>query len=198
MKPFEPSTLPDGCEITCGRVPENLVSGEPDGPDFQRLWEMHPTTYTEAMIHGRRVNMPRWIQAYEKDYPYSNQTAVALAAPPEIKHFLDWSIAEIDPRHNGILINWHDGKEGHYHGKHRDSEKGLIPGTRIITISLGEERVFRLRPHRSPAGVMHDVILKHGDFIVIPWETNRRWTHEIPRLARYQGRRISVTIRAFL
>ncbi len=198
MEQYEKTTFLDGCEIICGRVPVSLVPDDPEGPSFKRLWEIHPTTYTEAMIHGRRVNMPRWVQAYEKDYPYSNQTAVAKAAPPEIKRFLDWSIAEIDPRHNGILINWHDGKEGHYHGKHRDSEKGLIPGTRIITISLGEERVFRMRPYGCGARVLHDIILKHGDFIIIPWETNRAWTHEIPRFVRYQGRRISVTIRAFL
>lgn len=32
---------------------------------------------------------------------------------------------------------------------------------------------------------------------VMPWQTNLVWKHAVPHLARYRGRRLSVTIRAF-
>ena len=182
-----------GCEVIRGSLPENTIPG-PD--QFEELWDLHPDHFSEAVIHGRVVKMPRWVQAYEKNYAYSNQLAVAKKAPPVLMKFLEWCQSEIDQRSNGILVNWHDGKLRHCHGKHRDEVKGLVPGAPIVTISLGEERVFRLRPY--PEGKpKQDIVLQNGEFIVIPWETNQKWTHEVPRFARYQGRRISVTMRAF-
>lgn len=86
------------------------------------------------------------------------------------------------------------GKLSHYHGKHRNSTDGLIADTPIITVSRGEERVFRLRPYPA-AKPIRDFILHNGDFILISWLTNQQWTHEIPKLAKYKQRRIS--IRAF-
>ena len=34
----------------------------------------------------------------------------------------------------------------HYIGAHRDSTASMIEGVPIVTVSLGEERAFRLRP----------------------------------------------------
>jgi hypothetical protein len=42
-----------------------------------------------------------------------------------------------------------------------------------------------------------DISLPNGSVIVIPWETNPAWTHSVPASRRFQGRRISVTLRAF-
>lgn len=47
---------------------------------------------------------------------------------------------------NGLLLNWYDGRFGHHIGKHGDSRVGMIPGAPIVTISLGEERNWRLAP----------------------------------------------------
>ena len=56
----------------------------------------------------------------------------------------------VDDRLNGLLLNWYDGRLGHYIGKHRDSRVNMIHGAPIVTISLGEERSFRLAPWRRP------------------------------------------------
>lgn len=97
---------------------------------------------------------------------------------------------------NGILLNWYDGALGHYSGKHRDSWANMIDGAPIVTISLGDERVFRLRPWRS-AGTPIDFAAVSGAVFIMPYETNLAWTHEVPKSARHTGRRISVTLRAF-
>ena len=65
----------------------------------------------------------------------------------------------------------------------------------IVTVSFGEERVFRLRPYRGRGYT--DVQARDGDVFLMPYGTNLAWTHELPRFKRYRGRRISVTVRAF-
>lgn len=181
------------CVIQTGRIPAALI---PDDASFESLWGLHPEEFSELKIHGKTVKMPRWDRAYAKDYPFANQVAGAHTTPELLVPFLNWAQSEILPEINGLFVNWHDGKLSHYHGKHRDSTKGLIPDTPIITVSLGEERVFRMRPYKTE-GNMRDFVLRSGDYVVIPWETNQRWTHEVPKFARYKGRRISVTMRAF-
>ena len=190
---MEKVQLGDGCEIWVGTVKEELCPSE---DQFEQLWALHPDEHSEIVIHGKKVKVPRWDQAFEKDYPFSNQIAKAASAPESLIGYLRWAQEVVDPRTNGLFVNWHDGAQSHYHGKHRDSVNGLVQGTSIITVSLGEERVFRLRSYPS-GNPKHDFVMTSGSFIVIPWETNQNWTHEIPKFARYKGRRISVTMRAF-
>lgn len=170
-------TFDDSCSLQSGSIPSELV---PDGTTFEALWNLHPKEHSIIVIHGKRVAVPRWEQAYGKDYAFSNQTAVALKIPEQFTPYLDWARAEIEPRLNGIFVNWHDGAKKHYHGKHRDSTKGIVAGTPIVTISLGEERVFRMRPHPS-GSPKQDFMLENGDYVVIPWETNQNWSHEVPK-----------------
>ena len=108
---------------------------------------------------------------------------------------LGWAREQVDPRLNGLLLNWYDPERKHYIGKHRDSTKGMVADTPIVTISLGATRPFRMRPYRRAGGFV-DVEAVDRSVLVIPWEVNQRWTHEVPHRAS-GGRRISITVRAF-
>jgi alkylated DNA repair dioxygenase AlkB len=156
---------------------------------------MHPEKYYEIMIHGRLVKTPRWQQAYGVDYHYTHATNVALPIPPPLVPFLAWANTVIDGRLNGILINWYDGRLKHYIGKHRDSTKHMVDGSPIVTISFGESRTFRLRPWKKKG--YRDFPADDGKVFVMPYETNRKWTHEVLHATGSFGRRISVTARAF-
>ena len=92
-------------------------------------------------------------------------------------------------------MNWYDAAHEHYIGPHRDKTNGLVQDAPIVTICPQEERVFRLRPWKA-TGVV-DFPARHGAVFVMPFETNQAFTHEVPHFARYEGRRISVTLRAF-
>lgn len=132
------------------------------------------------------------------DYEFSGQVSRALAVPPLLAPFLQWSKATFDEELNGLLVNWYDGKLRHYIGPHRDKYGKLMPGSPIVTVSFGEERIFRMRPWRSGMNRNTvDLIVRDRSVIVIPYETNLRFTHEVPHFARWQGRRVSVTLRAF-
>jgi alkylated DNA repair dioxygenase AlkB len=181
-----------GHEILLGRLPDDLI---PNEAAFEALWDLHPEGFHEIMIHGRLVKTPRWQQAYGRDYQYTGQVNRALPVAPEMEAMFAWFKEALDPRLNGLLFNWYDGARDHYIGAHRDSTVGMIEGAPIVTLSLGEERVFRMRPWKGRG--YEDVVVGDGDLLVIPFETNQAFTHEVPKFKRYAGRRISVTARAF-
>lgn len=149
-------------------------------------------------MYGRLVDTPRWQQAYGRDYFYTGRLNHALPVPVELEPLHGWVRDAFGTEFNGLLLNWYDGSRGHHIGPHRDSRRGLVHGSAIVTISLGEERVFRLRPWpRSAGGTPVDFRAVNGSVFLMPWETNLAFTHEVPASATRCGRRISVTLRAF-
>jgi len=178
-----------------------FTSGEPvpnfvlNDAIFLKIWDLHPKEYHIVKIHGKEIPTPRWQQAYGKNYNYTGSKNNALPIPDILKVFLEWSQKNIDDRLNGLLLNWYDGLKSHYIGAHRDSTKDLQEGSPIVTISLGEERVFRMRPYKNKG--FKDIEMRNGTVIVVPWNTNQHWTHEVPHFKKYSGKRISITLRAY-
>jgi alkylated DNA repair dioxygenase AlkB len=192
---FERNDLGDGCAFFSGHLPSCLL---PDTETFDKLWANHPAEYHVISIHGRQVPTPRWQQAYGMDYHYTGQINRARSVPDSLEDYLRWAKTTVDERLNGMLLNWYDGELGHYIGRHRDSTKNMVVGAPIVTISLGEERIFRLRPWPPVRGSRRlDFRARNGTVFVMPFETNLAWTHEVPASKRAAGRRISVTLRAF-
>ncbi len=192
---FHAQALGDGCLLYVGRVPPTLSWDE---ATFKAVWALHPAARPVIKMLGRHVAVPRWYQAYGADYYFSRQTSEALPVPDLLAPLLAWASAAIDPRMNGLLLNWYDGRFGHYIGPHNDNEKQLAEGAPIVTVSFGETRVFRLS-RKGPGGrtLTRDFAAVPGTVFILPRETNGEWKHAVPRKASYLGRRISVTVRAF-
>jgi alkylated DNA repair dioxygenase AlkB len=192
---FRCHELSDGCTFWTGELPQTLRL-PPDA--FDALWQTHPDEYADIRVPtGKWVKTPRWQQAYGRDYYFSGQVSSALPMTPMLAPFLEWAQTALDPRINGFLLNWYNAALGHYIGHHRDSRKGLVPGCPIITMSLGQSRVFRLRPWKGDGRDGHvDFDAHAGAVFSTPYDTNLRWTHEIVK-TRQPGRRISITARAF-
>lgn len=163
--------------------------------DFIHLWNAHPDGFHTIMMHGKPIKTPRWQQAYGMDYAYTGKVNKALPIPEMLYPLLEWCRSEIDERLNGILLNWYDGDLKHYIGKHRDSTQNIVTGTPIVTVSLGSERTFRLRPYQSQDKL--DFVALDGQVFVMPFATNQAYTHEVPHFSKNKGRRISITLRAF-
>ena len=178
--------------LLVGMLPDEIRL---DKNNVGKLWQLHPEDFHEIQIHGRLVKTPRWQQAFGADYHYTGRTNKALPVPGILKPIHAWCKSHIDDRLNGLLVNWYDGKLGHYIGKHRDSTKNMCVGAPIVTISFGEERTFRVR--RWKATERHDYQAVDGSIFVMGYETNLAWTHEVPKSTKYKGRRVSVTLRAF-
>lgn len=189
---FETIELDAHCKFLVGALPEEVAVCQ---SQFDALWAMHPKEFHEIRMPGGLVKTPRWQQAYGADYHYTGRVNKALPIPQLLEPIYNWVRDTVDERLNGILVNWYDARLGHYIGKHRDSTKKLVDGAPIVTISLGEERVFRLRPWRRQG--YRDFGAPAGTVFVTPFETNLRWTHEVPHYEKYTGFRISITMRAF-
>jgi alkylated DNA repair dioxygenase AlkB len=193
LQGFEEHLLFGRYPFFTGRLPAALEAAASD--EFETFWDMHPVQSNEILIHGRMVPIPRWQQAYGRDYQFSGTTSPALPVPDILDPFLGWVREAIDDRLNGLLLNWYDAAKRHYIGAHRDSRQGLVVGTPIVTISVGGTRTFRLRLPKETGFL--DFEATHGTVFVTPWETNLAVKHEVPHNARAQGHRISITARAF-
>jgi alkylated DNA repair dioxygenase AlkB len=186
---FTTHHLGDGLTFLAGEVPTELTW---DAQRFEQAWALYPAERPVITMVGKQVAIPRWQQAFGHDYRFSNQTSVAAAVPALLDPLRAWCRQAIDPRLNGLLLNWYEGP-GHYIGAHHDSTTGLVPGTPIVTLSFGETRTFRLIRGRQK----RDFAAPNGTAFVLPYDTNLAWKHLVPKSARYHGRRISVTLRAF-
>lgn len=175
-----------------GRLPAELLL---DHAGFEELWSIHPAEYDDIQMFGRWVKTPHWQQAYGRDYYFAGRVNAALPMVPKLEPFLCWGRKFIDIRLNGVLVNWYDGQLRHYIGPHHDETKDLVVGSPIVTISLGEERLFRLT--RPEARVRRDFPATDGTVFVMPWDTNRAWKHQMVKSTRWKGRRISITLRVF-
>ena len=162
---------------------------------FHKLWALHPSEHPSIFLHGRQVLLPRWQQAYGRDYLFSGQCSQAKPVPAVLEPYLKWARKQVDQRLNGMLLNWYDGQAGHYIGAHRDSTRGLVADGSIVMISLGGARVMRFRPVNQSGYV--DLDIDNGDVIILPMLTNANYKHEVPRFKRHLDKRISITIRCF-
>jgi alkylated DNA repair dioxygenase AlkB len=177
------------------RLPQPLAREAADR--FDELWALHPAEFYEMRQPGTgaSIPVPRWQQAYGRDYRYSGNVNRALPVPAILEPFLSWAQAAIDARLNGYLLNWYDAGLSHRIGAHRDSTAGLVEGAPIATVSLGAARVFRLWSAQDKGHI--DFEATHGSVFVLPWETNKAVKHGVPHRASDTGRRISITLRAF-
>jgi alkylated DNA repair dioxygenase AlkB len=133
---------------------------------FDELWDKHPEQFHTIVMHGKKILTPRWQQSYGKNYNYAGSVNNALPIPDDFQKYLEWARTEVDKRINGLLLNWYDGSAGHYIGAHRDDTRDLMEESPIITISLGQERVFRMRPYQGSG--FKDVLLQNGDALIMP------------------------------
>jgi alkylated DNA repair dioxygenase AlkB len=195
MEAFTEHVLFDRYRFLSGQLPHDLARQGRER--FEELWELRPAEFHRVSqpFTGKSIPLPRWQQAYGRDYRYTGSVNVALPIPPSLELYLAWARKQFDARLNGLLLNWYDATQRHYIGSHRDSTSGLVEGIPIVTISLGANRAFRLRPLRGKD--VADFEAGHGAVFVLPWETNLRLKHEVPHRARNSGRRISITVRAF-
>ena len=80
---------------------------------------------------------------------------------------------------------------------HSDDEDSIVPGSTILTISLGGTRkvVFRRKPPCKY--VREELCVKNGEVYTMTRESQDFWDHGVPEISRqdFDGMRISVTYR---
>ena len=186
--------LGNGCLLFQGMIPEIDWS---TSSFFDDIWDLKPAERPWIMIHGRKVQLPRWQQAFAQDYRFSGRVSAALPVPSVLLPLWIWVQQEINSQLNGLLLNWYDSATGDYIGAHHDKTKDIVPGSPIVTVSFGASRNFRLTRGKPPARQVRNFEATAGTVFVMPWDTNKEWKHEVPHRKCDTSRRVSVTFRAF-
>jgi alkylated DNA repair dioxygenase AlkB len=180
-------------------VEQGVLPVIPPPMEFDVLWDLHPKEYGQVMFNKRIINTPRWQQSYLKPYWYSGMMHEALPMPPPFAPFLEWANCMCTSMpYNSVLINWYmDGN--HYIGKHSDSERQIVRHSPILSISLGQTRIFRIRSNEDGAPILKDIEMLNGSYLVMGGRMQEHFYHEVPKVTGHKGknmgRRINITFR---
>jgi alkylated DNA repair dioxygenase AlkB len=147
-------------------------------------------------MFGREVDSPRlscWIGDPEAAYRYSGTRFAPRPWPPALTAVRRQLAEACAAEFNSVLLNrYRDGRDAM--GWHSDDEPELGPQPLIASLSLGAPRRFVLR-HRQQREQRAELILDHGDLLLMAGDTQRLYQHALPRTARPVGERINLTFR---
>jgi alkylated DNA repair dioxygenase AlkB len=149
----------------------------------------------EIFIFGKWLKVPRlmcWYGDSDAFYQYSGVnhqpmpwTTVLLEVRKKIERYCQSDF-------NSVLGNlYRTGSDSM--GCHADDEKELGPNPVIASLSLGDERLFRLH-HKKPKQTL-DIVLQHGDLLVMAGALQHHWVHSLPKTKTIKTPRINLTFR---
>jgi len=97
-----------------------------------------------------------------------------------------------DHSFNSVLGNQYQNGQDSM-GWHADKEKELGETPCIALLSLGDERLFKVRHNNSTQTI--DINLVNGSLIVMAGSLQKHWRHCVPKTTRTKGNRISLSFR---
>ncbi|MDG2525655.1 alpha-ketoglutarate-dependent dioxygenase AlkB [Stenotrophomonas sp. HITSZ_GD] len=154
-------------------------------------WDVH-----RIKLFGREVDSPRlssWIGDPAARYRYSGTEFRPHPWPASLLPLRDRLEATCAEAFNSVLVNrYRDGRDAM--GWHSDDEPELGPRPVIASLSLGAPRRFVWR-HRQDTSRKREIVLGHGDLLVMAGDTQRHYHHALPRTAKPVGERINLTFR---
>ena len=157
----------------------------------------HLPLVTEPVVrlYGRDCISHRRVGFFSHDadgYRFSGQKATASVPPTSLDILRQRVNQYLDTAFNGVLVNvYRDGSD--YIGSHADDERELDRGT-VAAISVGSERTFRMRDHRT-GRIVVDITTTHGQLLVMDGAAQKVWKHDVPPRKRVREPRVSYTMR---
>ncbi len=148
-----------------------------------------------VFIYGRWVKVPRlmcWYGDSDAWYRYSGVNHQPRPWIPALQAIREKVERQCQCDFNCVLANlYRDGKDSM--GCHADDEKELGQNPVIASLSLGDERLFKLHHKKRKETV--DVILGHGDLLVMAGALQHQWMHALPKTKKLKAPRINLTFR---
>lgn len=148
------------------------------------------------LIFGERRLVPRLV-AWHGDpgtaYTYSGTTHEPLPWTPVLTAIKSRVESLTHHSFNSVLLNrYRSGGDGM--GWHADDEAELGRDPAIASVSFGETRRFLLR-HRRRNASRAELLLGHGDLLLMAGPTQHHYVHAVPKTARTAGERVNLTFR---
>lgn len=190
--PQEPNLAP--CDGELYYRPAFLDSAEADCV-FRQLQDELDWTQEVITVVGRRVPVPRlvaWHGDPEAVYRYSSLDHLPRPWTKTLQILRDKVESASGHRFNSVLGNcYRDGEDSM--GWHADQEACLGRDPWIASLSLGAERLFKLRHNRGVPAL--ELRLGHGSLLLMGGSLQHRWRHCVPKSRRVSGARINLTFR---
>jgi alkylated DNA repair dioxygenase AlkB len=146
-------------------------------------------------IYGRWVKVPRlmcWYGDPEAWYRYSGVNHQPMPWTPVLQAIREKVEQQCQCSFNSVLANlYRDGNDSM--GCHADDEKELGPNPVIASLSLSDERLFKL--HHKGSKEKLDIVLGHGDLLVMAGTLQHHWMHSVPKTKKLKTPRINLTFR---
>lgn len=163
---------------------------------FREIWNLsNNVKHYSIKMFGKTSPIPRKQSLYSDvenlSYKFSGMKIEAQPIPQPILKLLENKSFD----YNAVFVNWYrDGSD--YISAHSDDEKDLIPNSEIVSISLGETRIFRVKSKLNKID-KYDFRLSNGSLYIMGGDFQKEFTHEIPKSKKLNGKRINITLRKF-
>jgi alkylated DNA repair dioxygenase AlkB len=149
----------------------------------------------EILIAAKCCKVPRLMAWYGDKgayYQYSGVNHQPLPWTTELLAIKDKVEQHCGHDFNSVLLNlYRNGQDSM--GCHSDDEKELGENPLIASLSLGDERVFKL--HHKTRKTTLDVVLGRGDLLVMAGTLQHYWRHSVPKTRQPKTPRINLTFR---
>jgi alkylated DNA repair dioxygenase AlkB len=148
---------------------------------------------TPIRIFGREVMQPRltsWMGS--ASYTYSGRRHEPVPMPVAVSNLWHAVRAATGAEFDSVLANlYRDGRDSV--SWHADDEPELGPEPTIASLSLGASRRFAVKCRAT--GERADVVLEHGDLLVMSGRSQIDYLHSVPKIVRPIGARLNLTFR---
>ena len=146
-------------------------------------------------IYGKWVKVPRlmcWYGDPDAWYRYSGVNHQPMPWTATLRTIREQVEQQCQCTFNSVLANlYRDGNDSM--GCHADDEKELGLNPVIVSLSLGDQRLFKL--HHKHCKEKLDIILGHGDLLVMSGALQNHWMHAVPKTKKLKTQRINLTFR---
>jgi alkylated DNA repair dioxygenase AlkB len=186
-----------GPETDCRYLP-GFIPAQNSTTLLHTLWAELPWRQLKIRLFGKEVMQPRllcWQSDPGIDYSYSGLTLQHKPWHPKLADLRIKLHSELGLVFNSALVNaYRDGRDSM--GWHSDDEPELGSEPTIISISLGAERVFRIREKgaRSSRGI----VLENGSLLIMSGKFQARHQHALPKSKKVDNLRINLTFRRII
>lgn len=187
--------LTDGAELVL--IKEFYNQLESDGL-FTNLLNCLDWQEENIFIFGKWVKVPRlmcWYGDSDAYYAYSGVNHKPRQWLPQLQAIKDEIEQQCQCAFNSVLANlYRDGRDSM--GCHADDEKELGVNPVIASLSLGEERLFKM--HQKKTKQTLNINLQHGDLLIMSGTCQQYWLHSVPKTKVFKVPRINLTFRKIL
>ncbi len=163
--------------------------------DLEKMLNKLYLKQESIQLFGKTVLQPRLSGFYADpgiSYTYSQRKFDGIAWTDELTELKEKIFEHTAHRFNSALVNYYrNGSDSM--GLHADNERELGNNPVIASMNFGASRKMVFRKNGTKEKI--ELILHHGDLLVMSGALQHQWKHEVPKQVKVSGQRLNITFR---